>query len=1482
MTPRPSPGRAAILLVVSLLVATLAAALLPAAPASASRIVRAATPTPSPTPGTPGDPRPVNPVSVVITEVTPSGLGPDGDLTVGARVRNTGSAAISLDMVRLGVTTTALEDRQALADWADPEREGPGLEAVGVERPAAQVPPGGTIGVVFTVPADELPRVRTGAGRQVHGIAVRVLGGTEDDPSVRTLGVARSYVVRVPQEEAPQEGAPKEGAQARLTVVVPITADGPTPDAGAASEQLRASWAADGRLSRVLASAQDPALSWLVDPALARAARTVARGEDATPATPSPSSPADPGAGASAPPSGADTAAPGPVAPGVPGTAAGDAELFGQRLQAGARARTRSTAVLPWADPDVTALARARLRRPAAALLRAAEDDAQTAGTVLLGRRPVALALPADGRADTATLDLLAAQRGREVLLDRSALPLPEPAADTGDGEDAGSTDGTEGADGDAPAGGVAGARVRFTQAGARLSAIAFDPVVSALLAQATTSPRPVPARQRLLAELALVSASTPAGGEVVAVLPRDWNPVNPASARSTLNLVKTLPWVAPTTLDELRERPQTPLPRLAAAYPASLRAAELPAAHVAAVGNDFQRLTTFSPVLPEPDTLVQPLRRKALSLVSLGWRGRDNQEIVLARTPLTTRVDDLYRSIEVFSGSTKNLLAKSANLPVTVKNHLQQDAVVWLKLRSSSGRLLTGERQEVALPARRSTVVQVPVQAVANGDVEIQVQLFSPRGALLSTSTSVEVRVLSDWENRGLIAGGVLLALLLLVGLVRGVRRGRRARIPADSVPDPDDVGRVPVPDPPLPGTDADAEADDPLGATEPADRTEPADTTEPGATADQVEAIGSAPVGAADDAPATQQLRTTVLAASGPPSATATMTLPPPAPVVPRPLDSVAAGPPVDQVVGQAVDRATDRTTDQATDRTPPTDAAGGPVDPPPGTPDAQGAGEPPARAGGSLLRSSALMAAGTLTSRVLGLVRAVVLVWAIGALGSGDAFAVANTLPNSLFILIGGGVLNAVLVPQIVRAAGDPDGGQEYVDRLLTLSVAFLAAATVVVTAAAPLLVRLYASEWSPDQLALATVFAVWCLPQVFFYGLYTVLGQVLNARGSFGPYMWAPVVNNVVSIAGMLVFVALFGRDDGRDPASWTPDLVAVFAGSATLGVVAQALVLVPVLRRSGFTWRPRWGVRGVGLQSAARASAWTFAALAVGQLAFLYTNIVINGSSQNAGRPAGRTVYDQAFLLFMLPHSLVTVSLVTAVFTSMSTAAAAGRVDAVRSDLSVALRTTGVATVLATAAFLVLGGDLVRVLYVGSDEDTTAGIARVATAMVLGLVPFSALYLFQRVFYAYEDARTPFLLQLLVVGVWSAGNLLSSWLLPGRLVVVGVAASMSVANLVGAAAALFPLHLRLSGVDGARVVTTHLRLLLAAAVAAGGGWVGGALGHTVAGEDRTGSAVALVLGAAVLVPVYLGALRVLKVRELDALMRPVTARLRRAA
>jgi len=151
----------------------------------------------------------------------------------------------------------------------------------------------------------------------------------------------------------------------------------------------------------------------------------------------------------------------------------------------------------------------------------------------------------------------------------------------------------------------------------------------------------------------------------------------------------------------------------------------------------------------------------------------------------------------------------------------------------------------------------------------------------------------------------------------------------------------------------------------------------------------------------------------------------------------------------------------------------------------------------------RASLLLAAGTTVSRILGFVSAAVLAWTIGLNNaSANAFAIANTLPNNILLLIAGGFLSAVLVPQIVKAGLHSDGGQRFINRLVTLGTVVFLAVTVLATLGAPLLVGVY--TFADDALdssgtALAVVLAYWCLPQIFFYALYSLLSEVLNARG-----------------------------------------------------------------------------------------------------------------------------------------------------------------------------------------------------------------------------------------------------------------------------------------------------------------------------------------------------------------------------------------------
>lgn len=531
-------------------------------------------------------------------------------------------------------------------------------------------------------------------------------------------------------------------------------------------------------------------------------------------------------------------------------------------------------------------------------------------------------------------------------------------------------------------------------------------------------------------------------------------------------------------------------------------------------------------------------------------------------------------------------------------------------------------------------------------------------------------------------------------------------------------------------------------------------------------------------------------------------------------------------------------------------------------------------PVVGGSGLGRSSLIMASGTAASRVLGVVNTSLLAWAIGLVGSfANSFSVANKLPNTLYLLVIGGVLNAVLVPQVVRAYRRPDG-QHFVDRLLTVGMVLLGGLTLVLTLAAPLLVRFYSNFADPDVTAVATALAYWCIPQVFFYGLYSLLGQVLNARGSFGPYMWAPVVNNLVFIAGLLVMVRVFGQvDEQTRVAEWTSGHTAMLGGAATLGIVVQALVLLIPLYRSGFRYRPRWGLRGSGLGSAGRVASWTFLGLIIGQVGVWRISVV--ASSVDTLSAAGNGVYDRAFLIFMLPHSLVTVSLATALFTRLSGRAATGDTAGVRGDLSLGLRTVGVFTVLATTGIAVLAYPIGRALVPDRPDAEVHALAEAVVALVLGLVAFGVWSLCQRVYYAYEDARGMVPIQVLMAAVVVAGTELGHALLPDTSWVVAACASMAVSYGVGAVVALVMVHRRLGGVDGRRVLVLHLKAVLGALVAAAAGL--GLL--ALLGPVQTwGQAVlACVLGGALMSAVYVGVLLLLRVRELRTLAAPLLRR-----
>jgi putative peptidoglycan lipid II flippase len=535
-------------------------------------------------------------------------------------------------------------------------------------------------------------------------------------------------------------------------------------------------------------------------------------------------------------------------------------------------------------------------------------------------------------------------------------------------------------------------------------------------------------------------------------------------------------------------------------------------------------------------------------------------------------------------------------------------------------------------------------------------------------------------------------------------------------------------------------------------------------------------------------------------------------------------------------------------------------------------------------SLVRNSTVMAAGTVVSRALGFARSAVVAAALGTALTASTFTVANTVPNIIYILLAGGVLNAVFVPQLVRAMKEgAERSRAYTDGLLTLAGTLLLVIAVAATAAAPWIVAAYTSgRLAPDDRTVATLLAFWCLPQIYFYGVYTMLGQVLTARGSFGPMMWAPIVNNLVAIVTGLAFIALF-TVDAEDPASLSTAAIAFLGAGTTLGVALQALVLVPVLRATGFGWRPRFDVRGLGLRRAGDLARWTFLFVLVNQLAYLViVNLGIRADVEAKGvldYGVGYAAYASAYLVFLLPHSIITVSVVTGMLPQLSRDAADGDADAVRDQLSWAWRLTAVAVVPAAAALVALGTDVTGVAFGGAGAENARHVGIILAALALGLPAFSAQYVALRGFYAFEDTRTPFLLQVGIAATNVVLALAAYAALPLRLRMVGVAAAYALTYAAGLALSTAVLRRRVGGLDGAAVVRTYVRLAVAATAAGAAAWVVAWVVGRWLGDGPAGSAASLAAGGVVLLALYVLGARMLRVRELDALVATARGRLR---
>ncbi|WP_338671492.1 murein biosynthesis integral membrane protein MurJ [Streptomyces sp. SCSIO 30461] len=549
-----------------------------------------------------------------------------------------------------------------------------------------------------------------------------------------------------------------------------------------------------------------------------------------------------------------------------------------------------------------------------------------------------------------------------------------------------------------------------------------------------------------------------------------------------------------------------------------------------------------------------------------------------------------------------------------------------------------------------------------------------------------------------------------------------------------------------------------------------------------------------------------------------------------------------------------------------------------------------QPKSGAGGraaSLLKSSAVMAAGTLVSRITGFVRSLVITGALGAALLGDAFTVAFTLPTMIYILTVGGGLNSVFVPQLVRAMkNDEDGGEAYANRLLTLVMVTLGVIVVIAVFGAPLLIAAMSPTIAGDPPAnsVAVTFARYCLPTIFFMGVHVVMGQILNARGKFGAMMWTPVLNNIVMIATFGLFIWVYGTSADTQMSVQTipPEGVRLLGIGTLLGLTVQAVAMIPYLRETGFRFRPRFDWKGKGLGKTVKLAKWTVLFVLANQAGVLVVTQLSTAAGAASGKDgAGILAYSNAQLIWGMPQAIITVSVMAALLPRISRAAHDEDSGAVRDDISQGLRNSAVAIVPVAFSFLALGVPMCTLLYASAGVEAARSMGFILMAFGLGLIPFSVQYVVLRGFYAYEDTRTPFYNTVIVAAVNAAASAVCYLVLPPAWAVVGMAASYGLAYAVGVGVAWRRLRNRLGGdLDGAHVVRTYARLSLAslpAALVAGG--VGFLLLRTL-GEGAFGSLVALIAGGALLLGIFFVAARKMRIEELNAMVGMVRGRLGR--
>lgn len=676
------------------------------------------------------------PIEVTITKVTPQVLAPGTDLSVTVTLRNAGPTPVEVPQVVVHLDQRSFISRSSLDRWRYAEPDDPAGQVVLRTDLAAPLAPGATTSTRVTVPASDVAGPARGTDWGARGLAVEVVDAAEEATGER-LGLARTFALWFPDQEV---------TATRVSVLAPVVGGPVDPHTDTWVDDLEQLTGPEGRLAAVLdATADHPDVTWVLDPWLV----DVAGSEHDPDADEPPESTLPSGASA------------------------------GPQARAWAEALVQATVnrdvvLLPYGDTDLAAIAHAQAGPELTTALE--RSAAVAARTGLPGAARSAIVWPADALPDRDTAVTAAAAGARAIVVGPGEMLPPAVLTYTPTGRTT------------VP---IAGGEVVALVADERLSA-ALDTgfVRGGTLGDPEVDPwggalNPATAAQDLLAELAVITRERPADARhVLLTVPRDWDP-DPAVASAQLAVLETAPWVLWEPVTALVGAPDTRIDR--GTLPVSrVDPGEVSAQAIGTLTEAVDAREQLAQMFADPAAHLVGADAEALSALSVAWRADPAGRAALVEASVAATAA-IRSGVHADPGSPLNLISTTGELPVRVTNALDDDVTIQVMPRPGDARLLVEDPVTLTVPARGEAVAMVPVHAIQSADLAVRVELSTPDGVLIDDSTVLTVRVRAEWEGIVTAVIGVLLAVGVVVGVVRTIRRGRAGSraAPVDSGPD-------------------------------------------------------------------------------------------------------------------------------------------------------------------------------------------------------------------------------------------------------------------------------------------------------------------------------------------------------------------------------------------------------------------------------------------------------------------------------------------------------------------------------------------------------------------------------------------------------------------------------------------------------------------------------------------------------------------------